>query len=146
MWIQRTNKDTSCTQNPYIFDTFDIDGDNSAALLTCRLQNGANEYYPELEYTSDFKVRILQDVINFRYRKNDYNTGTQLNFANYSTLYPLIYFDLLADKTNLTNDPQQLVFHYRLNEAADENNTMYALVLHEEEIVIDKVGGEIVVV
>ena len=69
VWIQRTNKDTSYTQNPYIFDTFDIDGDNSAALLTCRLQNGASEYYPELEYTSDFKERILQDVIDFRYRK-----------------------------------------------------------------------------
>ena len=115
--------------------------------MTCRLQYGASAFYPELDYTSDFKERILQGEINFRYRKNDYNSGTQLNFANYSTLYPLIYFDLRADKSNLTNDPQQLVFHYRLNERADtQNYTIYALVLYEEEIVINKVGGEIVVV
>ena len=124
-----------------------IDGDDSAKLLTCRLQSGSSEFYLELDYTSEFKERILQDVINFRYRKNDYNTGTQLNFANYSTLYPVIYFDLRADKSNLTNDPQQLIFHYRLNEAANaQDYTIYAVVLYEEEIVIDKVGGEIVVV
>ena len=27
-------------------------------------------------------------------RKNDYDTGTQLNSANYNSLYPLIFFDL----------------------------------------------------
>ena len=38
-------------------------------------------------------------------------------------------------------------FHYRLNEAADaQDYTIYAFVLHEEEIVVNKVGGEIVVV
>ena len=147
VFLQRTAKNNDLRYNPYIFDTFKLNANNNASkLLTCRLQSGASEFYPELEYTSDFKERILQDVINFRYRKNDYNTGTQLNVANYSTLYPLIYFDLRADKSNLTNDPQQLVFHYRLNTAATDQCTIYAVVLHEEEIVIDKVGGEIVVV
>ena len=84
-------------------------------------------------------------MIEFRYRKNDYNTGTQLNVVKYSTLYLLIYFDLRPDKSNLTNDPQQLVFHYRLNEAANaQPYTIYAVVLNEEEIMVDKVGGEIV--
>ena len=147
VYLQRTTKNNDLRYNPYIFDTFKLNTNNNApSLLTCRFQSGASECYPELEYTSDFKERILQDVINFRYRKNDHNTGTQLNVANYSTLYPLIYFDLRADKSNLTNDPQQLVFHYRLNAAATDPYTIYALVLHEEEIVIDKVGGEIVAV
>ena len=147
VYIQQTQRSKNYQFNPYIFDTFDIDGDNSAKLLTCRLQSGASEFYPELDYTSDFKDRILQDVIESRYRKKDYNTGTQLNVANYSTLYPLIYFDLRADKSDLTNDPQQLIFHCCLNEAADaQNYTIYAVVLNEEEIVVDKVGGEIVLV
>ena len=89
---------------------------------------------------------MLQDAINFRYRANDYNTGTQLNKANYATIYPLIYFDLRADKTNLTNDPQQLIFHYRLSAAAAADYTIYAIVINEKEIILDKVGGEIVVV
>ena len=147
VYIQQTRKSNAFQFNPYIFDTFDINGDATAKLLTCRLQSGASEYYPELDYTSDFKERILQDVSNFRYRTNDYNTGSQLSTLNYGTLYPLIYFDVRADKSNLTNDPQQLIFHYRLNEAANaQDYTIYAIVLNEEEIVIDKVGGEIVVV
>ena len=147
IYFQQTQRANSITQNPYIFDTFNIDGDGTASMQTCRLQTGSGEYYPELDYEASFKERILQDVINFRYRANDYNTGTQLNKANYQTLYPLIYFDLRADKTNLTNDPQKLIFHYRLNEAANaQDYTVYAIVLNEEEIIIDKVGGEIVVV
>ena len=147
VYFQQTKKANAFKHNPYIFDTFNINGNNSAKLQTCRLQKGASEYYPELDYSSDFKERILQDALDFRYRANDYSTGSQLNTLNYETLYPLIYFDLRADKTNLTNDPQQLVFHYRLNQAAAAGDyAIYAIVLNEEEIVIDKVGGEIVVV
>ena len=147
VYLQQTRKQKDYQYNPYIFDKFDIDGDDSAKRLTSRLQSGSSEFYPELDYTSEFKERILQDVINFRYRKNDYNTGTQLNVANFSSLYPLIYVDLRSDKSNLTNDPQQLIFHYRLNEATNaQDYTIFAVVLYEEEIVVDKVGGEIVVV
>ena len=142
VWLQESDRSNRYQGNPYIFDTFSA----NSTLSTCRLQKGANEFFPELDYSSDFKERILRDVTNFRYRANDYNTGTQLNIANYSTLYPLMYFDLQADKTNLTNDPQQLIFHYRLRAAAAANYTIYAIVLNEEEIIIDKVGGEIVVV
>ena len=147
VWLQRSGKSNAYTGNPYIFDTFKLNaGNNNSFLSTCRLQAGASEFFPELEYASDFKERILRDVINFRYRANDYNTGTQLNLANHSTIYPLIYFDLRANKTNLTNDPQQLIFHYRLSQAAAANYTIYAIVMNEEEIIVDKVGGEIVVV
>ena len=34
----------------------------------------------------------------------------------------------------------------RLTQAAAANYTIYAIVMNEEEIVVDKVGGEIVVV
>ena len=148
VWLQRSDKSNAYTGNPYVFDTFAVDavGDDACHLSTCRLQAGANEFIPELEYASEFKERILRDVSNFRYRANDYNTGTQLSVTNYETLYPLIYFDLRADKTNLTNDPQQLVFHYRLSQAAGADYTIYAIVLNEEEMIVDKVGGEIVVV
>ena len=147
VWLQRSVKSNAYTGNPYAFDTFKLNAADAACYLsTCRLQAGANEFIPELEYAAEFKERILRDVSNFRYRANDYNTGTQLNIANYATLYPLIYFDLRADKTNLTNDPQQLVFHYRLSQAATADYTIYAIVLNEEEMIVDKVGGEIVVV
>ena len=147
VWLQRRDKSNAYQGNPYAFDTFKHNENNANTYLTaCRLQKGSNEFFPELDYASDFKERILRDVTNFRYRANDYNTGTQLNIANYQTLYPLIYFDLRADKTNLTNDPQQLIFHYRLSAAAAADYIIYAIVMNEEEMIVDKVGGEIVVV
>ena len=85
VFLQQTRKQNSYTQNPYIFDTFDVDGDASARLDTCRLKYGT-QFYPELEYDHDFKIRILNDLINFRYRKNDYNTGLQLQLANFEVI------------------------------------------------------------
>ena len=52
--LPASSKKNSLEQNPYIFDTFDLDGDDSAKLSTCRLQYGTS-YFPELHYESDFK-------------------------------------------------------------------------------------------
>lgn len=49
-----------------------------------------------MECDSDFKVRILNDLMNFRHRKNDSNSGDQLHISNFTSLYPIIYFDLGA--------------------------------------------------
>ncbi|KAL9958890.1 hypothetical protein ACROYT_G035963 [Oculina patagonica] len=147
IFIQQTRKVNALTQNPYFFDTFDIDGDDSAKLATCRLEYGASNFYPESEYDENFKLRILNDVMNYRYRKNDYNTGVQLQTSNFSTLYPFLYFDLRENKDNLTNDPKQMVFHYRLNEAANaQDYTIFAAILYESEMVLKEVGNELVVV
>ena len=146
VFFQQTQKQNSYTQNPYIFDTFDIDGDNSARLDTCRLQYGT-KFYPELDYDHDFKIRILNDLINFRYRKNDYNTGVQLQLANFEKLYPVIYFDLRNTKESVTGDSKKLEFHYRLNEAANAQDYMiFALVLNEKEFVLKQIGNELVAV
>ena len=42
-------------------------------------------------------------------RRNDYNTGTQLNLANDNSLYSLIYFDLSYQTEKVTRDPKQLI-------------------------------------
>ena len=146
VFLQQTQKQNSYTQYPYIFDTFDVDGDNSAKLASCRLQYGTS-FYPELDYDHDFKIRILNDLINFRHRKNDFNTGVQLQLANFQELYPIIYFDLRNTKESVTGDPKKLEFHYRLNEAANaQDYTIYAVVLNEEEFVLKQIGNELVAV
>ena len=68
IFFQQTRKQNSLEHNPYIFNTFDLDGDNTAKLSSCRLQYGTN-YLPDLEYDSDFKLQILNDLVNYRYRK-----------------------------------------------------------------------------
>ena len=146
VFLQQTRKQNDYRYNPYIFDTFDIDSDGSARLDTCRLKYGT-KFYPELDYGHDFKIRILNDLINFRYRKDDYNTGVQLQIVNFEKLYPIIYFDLRNTKERVAGDSKKLEFHYRLNEAANaQDYNILALVLSEEEFVLKQIGNELVTV
>ena len=148
VFFQQTRKKDSYTQNPYLFDTFDIDGDDSK-LASCRLEYGTN-FYPEIDYTTNkWTMRIYNDLINFRYRKNDYNSGVQLQLANLKKLYPVIYFDLrnVEEGNLLTNDPEKLEFHFTLNEPANAHDfIIYAVVLNEEEFVLKQIGNELVAV
>ena len=120
-------------------------GGVGANLSPCHLQYGGT-FYPELEYDEKDETRIHRDLIEYNYRKKDYNTGTQLNVANYSTLYPVVYFDLRAAKESMTGDEKKLILHYCLDKAATQDYSMFAAVLNEEESVIRQIENELVIV
>ena len=149
VYLQRAKTNNSAA-NPYEFDTYNINADrgNGSYLTTCRLEYGNGVFYPETEYDSESKVRIFNDLMSYGMRKNDYNTGIQLNLANYNSLYPLIYFDLSYQAEKVTRDPKQLIFRYKLNanSAGDSAFSVHAIVLYEETVVIDKIGNELVIV
>ena len=84
--------------------------------------------------------------MSYAHRKNDYNTGTQLSLSNYNSLYPLIYFDFSYQAENITRDPKQLIFRYKITGDAGDGFSVHAVVLYEETVVIDKVGNELVIV
>ena len=138
------NDHRQAENSPYIMNTFSLPG--GASLNNCRLEYGNGVFYPETEYDSESKVRIFNDVMAYAMRKNDYNTGTQLNTANYNSLYPLIYFDLTYQSEKVTRDPKQLIFRYRLSANANQNFAVHAVVLYEEILKIDKIGNELVIV
>ena len=106
----------------------------------------------EMEYfiqKLSMTVKVNQEFLMMSWlmlRKNDYNTGTQLNTANYNSLYPLIYFDLTNQSEKVTRDPKQLIFRYRLSANAGEIFAVHAVVLYEEILKIDKIGNELVIV
>ena len=91
-------------------------------------------------------MRIFNDLMSYAMRKNDYNTGTQLNLANYNSLYPLIFFDLSYQTEKVTRDPKQLIFRYKISADSAADFNVHAVVLYEESVVIDKVGNELVIV
>ena len=132
---------------PYTMNTFALvaPADQFRFLSNCRLEYGNGVFYPETEYDSESKVRIF-NVMAYAMRKNDYNTGTQLNTANYNSLYPFIYFDLTYQSEKITRDPKQLIFRYRLSANAVQNFAVHAVVLYEEVLKIDKIGNELVIV
>ena len=152
IYLQRA-KTNDADANPYLFDTFKLDSADDAAanhryLTTCRLEYGNGIFYPETEYDSESKVRIFNDLMSYGMRKNNYNSGTQLNLANYNSLYSLIYFDLSYQTEKVTRDRKQLIFRYKLNAntLAADAFSVHAIVLYKETIVINKVGNEMVIV
>ena len=124
-------------------DIFALDG--GASLSTCRLEHGNGVFYLETEYDNESKMRIFNDLMAYAMRKNDYNTGTQLNIANYRSLYPLIYFDLTYQTEKVTRYPKQLIFRYKLTANADHNFNVHAIFLYEEIISINKIGNKLVI-
>ena len=144
VYAQRANN-SIMTENPYIFDTFKLNVAGTRSLTTCRLEYGNGTFYPEYSYESDSKSRIFSDLMNYSWKKNDYNTGTQLNVSNFSTLYPLIYFDLTYQEDRPTRDPKKLNLKYTMA-APGTDIQFHAVVLYEEDIVIDKVGDQLLIV
>ena len=146
VYLQRA-KTNNENANPYHLDTYKLNADNNNSYLTtCRLEYGNGVFYPETEYDSESKVRIYNDLMSYGMRKNNYNSGTQLNIANYNSLYSIIYFDLSYQTDKVTRDPKQLIFRYKLNANSAAPFNVHAIVLYEEEVIIDKVGNELVIV
>ena len=142
VYLQQQKTD-NMLQNPYIFDTFKLHAaDANSYLTTCRLEYGNGIFYPETEYDSESKVRIFNDLMSYAMRKNDYNTGTQLNISNYNSLYSLIFFDLSFQTEKVTRDPKQLIFRYKLSANSTAVFSVHAVVLYEETVIIKKIGGE----
>ena len=149
VYLQRTDgpNNQESERSPYIFDTFKLNtADSNSSLSSCRLEYGNSTFYPELEYDADSKVRIFEDLMSYAYRKNDLNTGTQLNLHNFDALYGLIYFDLTYQKETVTRDPKQLILNFRLNTAPTANVRAHAIVFYESEIIVDKRGNELMMV
>ena len=149
IYLQRTDgpHNQESERTPYIFDTFKLNAaDANSSLSSCRLEYGNNVFYPELEYDGDSKMRIFNDLMSYAFRKNDYNTGTQLNLHNFTSLYGLIYFDLSYQKEVITRDPKQLILHYRLNVAPAANVRAHSIVFYENEVVVKTVGNELMIV
>ena len=148
-YLQRNappNNDES-ERTPYIFDTFKLNAaDNNSYLASCRLEYGMNTFYPEIEYDSNSKMVIFEDLMSYAFRNNDMNTGTQLNPHNFSSIYGLVYFNLTYQKEAITRDPKQLVVNYRLNVAPAANVRAHAIVFYEDEIIVDKSRNELVIV
>ena len=149
VFLQR-NKDGNDEANPYEYYTFNINADRGGGsyLATCRLEYGNGVFYPEVEYDSDSKERILNDLMSYAMRKNDNNSGTELNLSNFSSLFGGIYFDLRYQTGKVTRDPKQLIFRYKLNAqvAADSVFKVNAVVLYDKELIIKQVENELLIV
>ena len=78
------------------------------------------------------------DACNFKLNaSNDYDTGNMLTLTNFGSLYGLIYFDLHYVNEAVSMDNTVLTLHYRLNIPATADYRIYALVLNEEDVILE---------
>ena len=109
------------TSNPFLYQTFNVV--NNRKLTRCYLE--ANEkVVPNIHYKpSTEPSRVYRYVMS-------YGNGTLLNRDNFETLFPFIYFKLpnLEDKVKLT-------FHYELSGETNADYTIFAIVLHEKNLI-----------
>ena len=111
----------SQTSNPFLYQTFNVA--NNRKLTRCYLKANENEY-PNIHYKpSTEPSRVYRDVMSF-------SNGTLLNRDNFETLFPFIYFKLpsLEDKVKLS-------FHYELSGETNADYTIFAIVLHEKNLI-----------
>ena len=82
-------------------------------------------------------------------KKPDYNSETQSQLTNYNSLFPLIYFDLSCIPNRKKKLHEILSRHtckWNAAAVADHAFSVHSIVLHEETVVIDKEGNELVIV
>ena len=121
IFILNNSNFNSQTANPFLYQTFNVA--NNKKLTRCYLE--ANEkVVPNIHYNpSTEPSRVYRDVISFA-------DGTLLNRDNFETLFPFIYFKLpnLEDKVKLS-------FHYELSGETNADYTIFAIVLHEKNLI-----------
>ena len=80
------------TVNPFLYNTLNVA--NSCTLMSCHLEVGNGENYPENEYYPSTDIaRVFRDVLSYTYSISNYPSSTLLTRTNFQ-LFPFIYFDL----------------------------------------------------
>ena len=111
----------SQTANPFLYQTFNVA--NNIKLRRCYLKANEN-VYPNIHYNpSTEPARVYRDVMS-------YGGGALLNRNNFESLFPFIYFKIpnIEDKVKLS-------FHYELSGEPNADYTIFAIVLHEKNLI-----------
>ena len=143
VWMLNDARKASQTQNPFMFDTFNVA--NNRALESCQLEVSNGDKYPENEYAPSRQMaRVFRDVHKYSYTENE-GGGTLLNRANFSTIFPFIYFDLRNQKLDIKDRETKLTFNYKLSGATNADYTIYALVFYEKDVELYNTTGKLMI-
>ena len=105
---------------------------------------GNGNEYPEIHYTPTTDMtRAYRDVLKYVHKNNEFGEGTLLNRAKFSTLFPLLYFDLTKQKIDIKDGTTTLTFKYELSGTTATAYSVYALTLHEQDVEVIQKDGKI---
>ena len=130
------------TQNPFLYDTFNVA--NNRKLASCHLEVGNGTQYPEVEFTPSTNVpRVFREVMNYVHANNHFKGGTLLTRSNYETIFPLVYFDLTRQKEDIKDGTTKLAFKYSLSGNTNADYSIYALLLYEQDVELVQSSGKL---
>ena len=135
--------ETVQTANKFLYKTFSVSTD-PRTLTSCHLEVGNGKDYPEVYYTPHTEpTRVFRDLLKYVHANSDYAGDTLINMNNFQTLFPLVYFDLTKQPTDIKDGMTQLVFKYTLSGVTATNYSIYSLVLYEQDIEVRKTDGKL---
>ena len=84
-------------------------------------------------------TRVYRDVLKYVHK----GEGSLLNRANFSTLFPFLYFDLTRQKMDIKDGTTKLTFKYELSGATAIAYSIYALTLYDQDVELIQKDGKI---
>ena len=125
----QTNKHTTQTQNPAIFDHINLA--NAYVIL-----NG--ERYPQSDITTNFAANDYAELYerfdDFKKEYYGFNAlvgGTQVNFPAFKSLFPIIVLDVRRQNERLKSGVIDMDIHFKCRTGVPANTRGYAVVISE---------------
>ena len=132
------------TANKFLYNTFSVSTD-PRTLTSCHLEVGNGKDYPEVHYRpSTEPARVFRDLLKYVHANSDYAGDTLINRSTFSNVYPIVYFDLTKQPTDIKDGMTKLTFKYTPSGATAANYNVYALVFYEQDIEMRKTDGKLV--
>jgi hypothetical protein len=125
----QTNKSVNQTQNPALFDHINLS--NAYVVL-----NG--ERYPQSDITTNFAANDYAELYerfdDFKKEYYGFNSlvgGTQVNFAAFKSLFPIIVFDVRRQNERVKTGVIDMDVHFKCRTGVPANTRGYAIVISE---------------
>ena len=140
----QTDKNTSQEQNPAVFDNLN---------LTNAYVNLNGEKYPCYDTISNFALNdysvLYETFDNFKkefYGFNSFVGGTQVNFATFKTLFPIIVFDVRHQSEKIKTGVVDMQLNFKFNEVVPANTTAYSIIISDRQFKLKSDGKNLTMV
>ena len=142
VWALNDAKMSDQTQNPFLFNTYNIANNRTFSNARLELSNGI--FYPNEELKPDTEiVQAYRTLMEYQKDFNAYYTSPTISLKSFKDLYGLIYFDLGNQEEEIKSGSTKIQFIYQLSGNPNANYSLYDLILHEEELGVDIVNGKV---
>lgn len=142
IWVLNATKFDSQEQNMFVFNTFNIA--NARYFTKAQLQLQGGEKYPDQQLDPSTELtRAWSDLLEYGKFVGNFNMfGSAIDLKRFQDLYGIFYFDLTRKEEDIQKFTTGLNFEYSLNDTPNADYHIYALILHEEEISVEVMGGK----